>query len=108
MNLKILRWLVANQTALTAMVELAKQYKNTNTLAANWEIVQKLAAIVIPLLEANGPSMLLADDDVEVTLEDASVVMASIAIDWELVFRVLLPLLVAILDALAPKEAKVE
>jgi hypothetical protein len=108
MNLKILRWLVANQTALTALVALAKQYSAANTLAANWAIVQKLAAIVIPLLESDGPSLLLATDDNQEAVSEASVVMASMDIDWELVFRVLLPLLVSILESLSPKDVKAE
>jgi hypothetical protein len=114
-NLKVLQWLLAHKEALLRIVEIAKGYNKTMPFAKQWEIVDQIARIVIPILEEEAVSPnALAHDDVynylweeeedtvnrEVQILRAGVDVSAMAIDWKVVVDTVIPLVIAILQAL--------
>ena len=112
MNLKVLKWLLAHREALVQIVEIAKGYDKALPFIKQWEIVDRIARIVIPILEAEAVSpkaltedgfYLLANEewenrDVELVACGADVV--AMGIDWKILIETVLPLVIAILKAL--------
>jgi hypothetical protein len=115
MNLKVLKWLLAHQSQLLQIVDIAKGYSKTLPYIQQWEIADKIARIVIPILEAEAtqPKALSHDDIYDYFTDDTTVTPArevqilqcgsevqALAIDWKLVAETIVPLVVAILRAL--------
>lgn len=111
MNLKVLKWLLAHKDALLQIVEIAKGYQDTTTYIQKWEIADKIARIVIPILEkeVTNPKA-LSDEDLfgyeddsegrEVQPFSAGTEVSALGIDWKLLVETIIPLVVAILRAL--------
>jgi hypothetical protein len=112
MNLKVLKWLLAHRDALVQIVEIAKGYNKTLPFIKQWEIVDRIARIVIPVLEAESvsPRALsddgfyilsnIDDDNREVELLAAGATVVALGIDWKIVVETVLPIILAILKAL--------
>ena len=112
MNIKVVKFLLANQAALLALVEIAKKWKKDLSYAAQWALVDQIAKIVIPILEAQAvsPKALmrnpLMDGDFEETDYEAlgftvGTEFAALGVDWKLFVDVILPIVLSILKALA-------
>lgn len=120
MNLKVLKWLLAHQSALLQIVEVAKGYSKTLPYMKQWEIADKIARIVIPILEAElAQPKSLAYDDIfdwegegrekdepsrDVQFVAAGSEVSALGVDWKLIAEVIVPLVVAIIRALVGKE----
>ena len=111
MNLKVLKWLLAHKDALLQIVEIAKGYSDALTYLQKWEIADKIARVVIPILEKEATSpRALSDDDFfgyeedeegrEVQLFSCGTEVSALGIDWKLLAETIIPLVVAILRAL--------
>lgn len=117
MNLKVLQWLLAHKDALLRIVEIAKGYNKTLPFVKQWEIVDQIARIVIPILEEEAITpKALAHDDIynavfpeeftdsgdprEVQILQAGVEVQALAIDWQVIVDTVIPLVIAILQAL--------
>lgn len=111
MNVKIVKFLLANQTALLQIVEIAKKWDKSLSLLKQWALVDQIAQIVLPILEANlvSPKALANpwesdDDDYERMSFAANVEFSTLGIDWQLLVDVIIPVIVAILRALSAGE----
>lgn len=120
MNLKVLKWLLAHKDALLQIVEIGKGYSKSLPYLSQWEIVDRIARIVIPILEAEAVTpKVLAYDDIytaflpddadqddprEVQILQAGVEVQAMAVDWKTLVETILPLVVAILKALLRDE----
>lgn len=106
MNLKILRWLLAHKDILLQVVEVVKPWRKDLPLIAHWEIVDKVARLVIPVLtDEEIVSLLSADDSGDVqSLSAAGVEVQAMGIDWMTLVKLIIPLLEAILRAMADKD----
>ena len=105
MNLKILRWLLAHKDILLQVVEVVKPWRKDLPLLAHWEIVDKVARLVIPVLTDDDVAFMLAleyEDEVQAFAAGAEV--QAMGIDWMTLVKLIIPLLVAILRAMADKD----
>lgn len=116
MNLKVLKWLLAHRDALVQIVEIAKGYDKALPFLKQWEIVDRIARIVIPILEAEAvtPKVLSRDDIYtsvwpddansdeprEVQILQAGSDVLALGIDWKIIVETVLPIVIAILKAL--------
>jgi hypothetical protein len=112
MNVKVVKFLLANQAALLALVEIAKKWKKDLPYAEQWALVDQIAKILIPILEAQSvaPKALtkhrfhdddFEDTDYEALAFSAGVEFAALGVDWKLLIDVILPIVLSILKALA-------
>ena len=112
MNIKVVKFLLANQAALLALVEIAKRWRKDLPYAEQWALVDQVAKIVIPILEAQAvsPKSLTKhrfhDEDFEETDYEAlaftaGAEFASLSVDWKLLIDVILPIVLSILKALS-------
>jgi hypothetical protein len=107
MNVKVLQWLLKNQATLLQIVEVAKGFRKGSPYAEQWVIVDKIARLVIPLLESesvNPKTLAYYDWDSQASAFSTGAEYAQLGIDWKLITEVVLPILIAILQALAAKE----
>lgn len=109
MNLKIVKWLLAHQSALLQVVEIAKGYDKTKPWVVQWDVVDKIARIVLPIMESElaTPKTLAVDEPVadrEVQILALQTQYAALGIDWKLVVEVIIPLIVALLRAISGTE----
>jgi len=103
MNLKILRWLLAHKDILLQVVEVVKPWRKDLPLIAHWEIVDKVARLVIPVLtDEEIVSLLSADDSGDV--QSLGIEVQAMGIDWMTLVKLIIPLLEAILRAMADKD----
>lgn len=121
MNIKVLQFLLRNQTVLLKIVDVAKGWRKDAPYAEQWAIVDSIARLLIPLLEKEvvSPRALASTFDY-VYDENGHVVAgsepypqavfaagyqtAALNVDWKLLCDVILPLVISILQALAAKE----
>ncbi len=107
MNLQVIRWLVKNRQTLTNCMEIVKDFDPKSPLIDRWNVVDKVAREVIPLLSSEdlaemGASWL--DDYDEYTAMSCGSELMAMGFDWKLVIEALVPVIVAILQALMPAE----
>ena len=72
-----------------------------------WEIVDKVARLVIPVLTSQDFSALSAEDwDRDDTVEALAIgtEFAALGVDWQTLLKVILPILEIILRAITPDE----
>ena len=112
MNIKVVKFLLANQAALLLLVEIAKKWRKDLPYAEQWELVNQVAKVLIPMLEAQAvsPKALtkhrFSDADFEETNYEAlaftaGAEFAALGVDWKLLIDVILPIVLSILKALA-------
>ena len=112
MNLKVVKFLLANQAALLKIVEIAKGWRKDLPFADQWAMVDSIARLLIPILEAQAlsPKALYVRDfealdydesTYETRLLAAGAEMAALGIDWKLLLEVIVPIVLSILKALA-------
>ena len=112
LNVKVVKFLLANQTALLALVEIAKKWKKELPYAYQWALVDQVAKILIPILEAQAvsPKALMRsrftdadyeEQDYEAMAFTAGAEFAALGVDWKLLIDVILPIVLSILKALA-------
>ena len=116
MNLKIIQWLLKHRDALLKVVEIAKKFDRDSPYLAQWAVVNEIAQVVLPILEAEAvqPKFFGWDGDDDVVVDtpaaydarvfSAGAEVAALGIDWKTIVEVLIPILIAILQAVGPKE----
>ena len=108
MNLQILKWLVAHRDLLTKITEAAKGFSKDLPYAQQWDIVDKIARLIIPALSESEIRMLADSDPWEedepmVTSFALGAEYSALGIDWVTLVNVILPILQIILEALQKK-----
>jgi len=107
MNLRVIQWLIAHRELLLNVVEAAKDFDKDSAYIKQWEIVDRIARIVIPALDEssiNVNSMVSDWYDDEVQAFGMGAQVAALGVDWQTLINIVLPILVAILKALADKD----
>ena len=104
MNLKILKWLLAHRELLTKVLEVAKGYSNELPLLAKWEIADKVARLIIPVLDEGDIKAMAADLDWDadntVSAFAVGAEYQALGIDWQFIITSLVPILRIILASL--------
>lgn len=112
LNIKVVKFLLANQDALLKVVAIAKGWRKDMPYTEQWALVDSIARILIPILEAQAvaPRALTKhrfhdeafdDIDYEALAFGAGVEFAALGVDWKLLVDVILPIVLSILKALA-------
>lgn len=115
MNLKVLSWLLRHRDLLVAVLKVAQDYRPGMSYAEQWEIVDKIARLVIPVLQSEEVEVrtfwAITNEDVEaMSLYDqdsqlmaAGAEVQALGLDWKTLANVVLPILIAILEGLLKK-----
>ena len=106
MNLKVLQWLLKHRDALLRVVEIAKKFDRDSSYLAKWAVADEIAKIVLPILEAemvkpayfDGPTLLSAEEYRPLMVE-----YAALGVDWRTIVEVVIPILIASLQAVSGK-----
>lgn len=108
MNLKVLRWLLEHRDVLTKVVEAAKKFNRDGLYIDQWSVIDEIARLVIPVFEKEGvdaASILgydwVEDGEAEVAAFALGAEVHAMGVDWKQLVDVILPILIAILKALA-------
>jgi hypothetical protein len=112
LNIKVVKFLLANQTALLALVEIAKKWRKDLPYADQWELVNQAAKVIIPVLEAQAvsPKALTKsrftdedyeEQDFEALAFTAGVEFSALGVDWKTFIDVIIPLVIYVLKLLA-------
>jgi hypothetical protein len=112
LNVKVIKFLLANQAALLQVVAIAKSWRKDLPYVEQWALVDSIARVLIPILEAQAVSVKaltkhrFQDEDFEETDYEAlafstGVEFAALGIDWKLLIDVIIPIIISILKALA-------
>lgn len=107
MNLQVIRWLVKHRQTLTNCMEIIKDFDPNSPLIERWDVIDKVAREVIPLLSSEDVSEMGAswiDDYDEYSAMSCGSELQAMGVDWRLVLNALVPVIVAILQALMPAE----
>jgi hypothetical protein len=109
MNIKVISWLLKHRELLLAVIAAAKKFNRDATYISQWEVVDEIARLVIPVFEREGvdAGALLASDTWESDEVSAFALGAEVqamGVDWQSLIQVILPILIAILRALSPDE----
>ena len=104
MNLQILKWLVGHRDLLAKVLEAVRGYHKDLPAIEQWDVVDRVARLVIPELTETDIRSLQSiawehADAVEAMQIGAD--YAALGVDWQLLLKILLPMLQIILDALA-------
>lgn len=103
MNLQILRWLLAHKDLLLKVVDIAKGWKKELPLVEQWGIVDQIARLVLPLLNAQDVVHLTSQDwdsDDPVSAFAFGAEVSALGFDWQILVQVIIPILQVILQAL--------
>lgn len=102
MNLQILKWLIAHREVLAQVLEIAKGWRKDLPIVEQWNIVDRIARIVIPVLTKEDIRAMydMAYHGDEVAAFNLGNEYAALGLDWSQVVSVLLPLLRVVLFAL--------
>lgn len=107
-NLQILKWLLKHKTVLLQVVELAKTFDKDGPYLEQWDVVDKIARLVIPALEAEAvqPKLLALDWDGEYDYSALALgaEVSALGIDYRLLLEVVVPIIIAILEALVGRK----
>lgn len=107
MNLQILKWLVAHRDLLSKIIEAVKGFSKDLPYDKQWDIVDKVARLVLPALkdmDVHAMSSIDWNDDGQAAAFALGADCAALGIDWQLVLNVILPILQIILDALSKND----
>lgn len=107
MNLQVIRWLIANREVLTNCIEIVQGFDMESPLIERWDVVDKVARQIIPLLSSDDVlelhSHTMFGDD-EYSAMSCGVELQAMGVDWQLVINALVPIIVAILQSLMPAD----
>lgn len=106
MNLKLIQWLIKHRDVLMAVIEAAKKFDRSADYMSQWDVVDKIARIVIPVLRAeNADVRSLAEtdweDDEGVGAFAVGASVAAMGVDWQSLLQIIIPILIGILKSLS-------
>lgn len=106
MNLAVLRWLLAHRAVLTQVVEVAKKWDASSDLLAKWKLVDEIARLLLPVFQQEDVSVMSFDGgdmygsyEMEEAFE-LGVQAQAMGIDWKQLIDVIIPIVIALLEAL--------
>jgi hypothetical protein len=109
MNLAVIKWLIANRDVLTECLSIVSSYDHDSSLLERWEVVNRLARVIIPALEgedietlAYGEPSILSDDSYSAMSCGAE--LSAMGVDWHSLVSTLIPIVIAIIKSLIPSE----
>jgi hypothetical protein len=111
-NLKVVKFLLANQAALLKVVEIAKSWRKDLPYVEQWALVDSIARIIIPILESQSVAAKaltisrfqdadFEEQDYEALAFGAGAEFAALGVDWKMLVEVILPIVISILKALS-------
>ncbi len=101
MNLKVLQWLLAHRDTLLLIVDAAKGWKKDLPHLQQWEIVDKIARLAIPMIDDEQVlARLLQDLDSE-PMASLNAEVTNLNIDWQTLADIIIPIIISILQALS-------
>lgn len=108
MNLQVLRWLIKHRSVLLNVMEVAKEWSDQLSYSKRWEVIDKIARLVLPVIEQEQDSVSamtydfgdVDDSDLSEAFE-LGVQAQSLGIDWKTLVELILPIVVALLEALS-------
>jgi hypothetical protein len=105
MNLVIVKWLLAHRDLLTKILESVKGWNKDLPLEQHWEIVDKVARLVIPVLTRRDVYAML-DSPYEDTVSSFALGAEAnaLGVDWVTLVQVIIPILQAILQAFSGED----
>lgn len=106
MNIKVIQWLLAHREVLLKVVEVAKGFSRHKPYIEQWAVIDQIARILIPVFAAEEvvPKLLLDDELADVaTLSAQAAEVQALGVDWKQLVEIILPVIIAILQALAAK-----
>lgn len=105
MNLTAIKWLIAHRELLTKVVAAAKKFNRNGTYISQWDVVDEIARLVIPVFEKEGvqPMDLLSSEweEDEYSAFAVGAEVSALGVDWQQLLNIILPILLAILKSLA-------
>lgn len=107
MNLNLMRWLLAHRDLVAKIIEAVKGYDRSLPPIQQWDVVDRVARIVIPALNERDLWAMAAQE-----LDEDSVVgafalggeCAALGLDWVAVMHIIIPILEIILRAIEPQD----
>ena len=115
MNLRVIKFLLANQVVLLQIIEIGKGWRKDMPFIEQWLLVDAIARLLIPVLDSQAVSVkalstsrfdpLEEEEDYDALLFQAGAEFGFLGVDWETLTTVILPLVMAILKALAAGKA---
>lgn len=97
MNLKVVQWLIAHRDVLLKIAEVMRKFDINASYAEKWEIIDKVARLVIPIIDEQVKTASLEPDgDVQIFAAQ----VADLGIDWGYFVQTILPIIISILQAL--------
>lgn len=110
MNLKILRWVVTHRELLMKVVQEVQAFDRGSPYIDQWTVVDRVARLVIPVLEAEKVDLQAFFDYSPLSLEEGDVQLLAagaevqaLGIDWKTLAEVILPIIVTIIELLMKK-----
>lgn len=109
MNLKLLQWLIAHRELLTQVIDVAKGFSKELPAIEQWNIVDKIARLVIPALTKEDIRAMYDFDyhADEVQAFALGTEYSALGVDWAFIVTTVLPILklvIAALEALVDDE----
>ena len=105
MNVKVLQWLLKNQSVLRKVADVASGWKSGATYAEKWAIIDSIARLLIPVIETDKVEVkeLLDSDGGVRFLSNMEEEVVSLGIDWVFVKETVIPIVIMILQVFASK-----
>lgn len=103
MNLQVMKWLLANRSVVTAVLEAVKGWRPDMSLAEKWAVISKVATLVLPLLDKETVKAMMAsagNHDVAEALSVDREGVEALGVDWPTLVRVIVPIITFILQVL--------
>lgn len=99
-NLQIVKWLLAHREVLAQILEVVKVWRKDLPLEEHWNIVDRVARIVIPVLTKPDVQAML-DSPYEDAVESFALGAEAhaLGVDWLTLIRVIIPILQVIIQA---------
>jgi len=109
MNLRVISFLIQHRDTLSRIAAAVQKFDANGSYVEKWSVVDEVARILLPLLEAEQvKASWLVDDEDDGDIVSASFLMgaeaAAAGVDCRALVEVILPILIAILKALATNE----
>jgi hypothetical protein len=116
MNLTVIKWLLAHRDVLMQIVAVAKDFSRQKPYIDQWNVVDKIARILIPVLsgeevvtaELMDPyadiDYLVGDENDAAELFAMGAEVQALGVDWRQMIELILPIVIAIFEALAAKK----
>lgn len=106
MNLSVLRWLLSHRAVLTQVLEAAKAWNPDADLLAKWQVVDQIARLLLPVFASEDVSLMTIENTTDYAAYDIDeafelgVQAAALGINWKQLIEVIVPIVIALLEAL--------